>query len=288
MSTHHDWDRQTEQDLASGALAQLAPPPPAFDEAWVERTLDAIVREGEPARRRVPWKRLAAALTVAVLGTGGVAFAAGIAPDFIARGVADLADRQRAVPPAMELIADVRLPGGGRLAAWRGVNADQECQAVAHNWDGREGARGYGMGCGRPAPADDPDRDELRIRQTFSPDAAQDTYYPVVFGSVDEERVASARIRGRLFGGETFSREVRTDPATGGFGVRVPGERSRASLQREWETPAGEMERWDSRLQQVQVDLLDATGRVVEVVEVLDVQPTALPSGLSSYDDLGR
>ncbi len=286
---HDDWDRATEDALRTGDLATLRPQSVALDEDWMDHTLAAILEaEAPPTRRK--WKRLAIGATAVVLATGGVAAATGTAPDFVRRAMSWPGGGQHAEPfrPAVTLYADVSVPGGGRFAAWRGEGQGVECRAVAHNWDGRERSSAYATTCGEIAPASDPDREELRYDYTFSANAAETMFYPVVHGVATEQDATRVRVRGELWGGESFRLLVPLDPASHGFGVVVPGERTIASQRREWDTPTGQVGYWDSRLRSVQLDLLDSRGQLLRTVSVLEVTERELDPALTSYDDLGR
>ncbi len=296
MSEHGDWhddwrnnwDRTTEDALRSGDLATLRPEPMVLGDEWMDRSLAAILESGAPPARR-KWKRLAAGATVVVLATGGVAAATGTAPDFVRQAMGRPAGHD-ATPfrPAVTLYADVRVPGGGRFAAWRGEGQGYECRAVAHNWNGREQSSGHGSSCGRVPPASDPDREEQRFDYSFSSNARQTIFYPVVYGIPAEPAATQVRVRGELWGGEDFQRLVPLDPVSHGFGVVVPGERSIASLRREWDTPPGQPSYWDSRLRSVVLEVLDAQGEVLRTVPLLHTRQRGLDPTLTSYDDLGR
>ena len=285
---HDDWDRATEDSLRTGDLATLRPEPVTLDGDWMDRNLAEILQHEAPPTRR-KWKRLAIGATAVVIATGGVAAATGTAPDFVRKAMGRPGGHH-AEPfrPAVSLIADVRLPGGGRFAAWRGEGQGIECRAAADNWDGQERSSGYGSTCGRVPPASDPDREEQRFDYTFSPNADRTMFYPVVYGIPAEPAATQVRVRGELWGGEAFQRLVPLDPVTHGFGVVVPGERTIASLRREWDTESGETAFWDSRLRSVDFDLLDAQGQLIRTVPVLEVKRSGLPPGLTSYDELGR
>ena len=285
---HHDWDRATEDSLRTGDLATLRPEPVALDDDWLDRNLAEILeREAPPTRRK--WKRLAIGATAVVLATGGVAAATGTAPDFVREAMGrPTAQHAKPFRPAVSLIADVKLPGNGRFAAWRGEGQGYECRATADNWNGQERSSGYGTSCGRIPPASDPDREEQRFDYTFSPNADQTMFYPVVHGVPAEPAATQVRIRGELWGGGDYRRLVPLDPASHGFGAVLPGERTIASLRREWNTAEGEVGYWDSRLRTIEVDLLDAQGQTLRTVSLLEVKRRGLDPAVTSYDDLGR
>ena len=187
----------------------------------------------------------------------------------------------RSVQPTVSLIADVSLPGDGRFAAWRGIGQDEMCSAQVDNWNGRQHFSGGGMGCGEIDP-ESPDRDLQLFDYRFSPDAKRDWYYPVVYGAPDDRpqdaSVTHVDVHGRLFDGPDWHREAVLDPATRGFGVVVPGERPRSSVEAEWDTPSGEVSPWDSNLRSVVIDLLDDRDRRVRSITLLSVRSQARPA----------
>ncbi len=280
MRTQNDWDRSTEDSLRTGSLALLRPERPVLDEAWMQRTVTSIVSGTGPARRRPRhWKALVVGATVVVAATGGVAAATGSVPTFLEHSMTRFLSRDADHPvrPAISLIADLRLPGDGRFTAWRAIEGEEICSATFSNWDGRKRFSG-GYGCGELDP-ESSDRDRQLFDYVFSEDAKRDWYYPVVYGGPDDRpqdaSVTHVRVHGRLFNGPDWQRDAVLDPATRGFAVVVPGERSRASMMAEWDGEAGEVLPWDSNLRSVVVDLLDDQDRVVRSITLLDVRPRA-------------
>ncbi len=279
MSTRNDWDRATEESLRSGGLALLRPEPPELDEEWVDSTLTAIRRDVTAPRPSRRWKRLVVGATAVVVATGGVAAAAVSAPSYLEHTWTRFLTRADKPPaqPEVSVIADVRLPGGGRFTAWRAMTQEEMCSASADNWDGADKIGSGGMGCGEIDP-EAADRDLQLFDYAFSPDPRGDWYYPVVYGAPADPRDASVthvHVHGRLVDGSSWHRDAVLDPGTRGFGVVVPGARPRSSMQEEWDTPSGRTFGWDSDLRSIVIDLLDDRDRLVRSITVLDVGPGA-------------
>lgn len=171
-----------------------------------------------PAARRSKSRRLAtaSAFTVGALGLGGVAYAAGLVPQFVTDAFDTL---DQTSPEAFDVtgikpIADFALPDGTAVTVWRGKNAQGgSCEAVREDRKG-EADDNFQASCF------DGDSRGYYERLTFSqiqkqeaPGEAQHPMYFIAYGEAPSPDATQVRITG---GGTDVT--VPVDATTAGFG----------------------------------------------------------------------
>jgi hypothetical protein len=176
---------------------------------------DPAVAEPRPRRRYRRIGRAAIAGTaVALVGVGGLAYAGGLVPSFIAD---ELGQVSPSAVTDVHFVASFTVDPGGknrRFEIWRGTNADgQSCTSV-YEAKGRFGPE-FGGNCG-PNPTDAwYDRTSESYRGTINDTPPPSTYF--VYGEPTLPGVVRVRVTGAR-----FDHAVPVDPRTGGFALAVP------------------------------------------------------------------
>jgi hypothetical protein len=199
-------------------IERLRPEIRPLDADWSVSTLESILSSenapGDPARTRRRRLGLVGAWTAALLGIGGVSYATGLVPGFIA-------DELDWISPGtvsnIHEVASFSISTSGKTRSfviWRGTNAaGQSCTAVLEP-NGKFGPN-FGGNCG-DYPTDawfDTTREPYKGTIEDTPPPA--TYF--VYGEPALPGVTSVRVIG-----EGFAHTAAVDPATGGYAVAIP------------------------------------------------------------------
>lgn len=217
-------------------LEQIRPTVEPVDATWSARTLHDITRAPAP-RPRHRRLRIAAVSTVALLGTGGVAYAAGVVPAFVTQQLdwispSDVRHERR--------VASFSVPteeADRTFEIWRGENRAGQTCTVVHEADGRFGPTFDG------ACAEDPARAwfgwTAESSKVNEPMPAATLY---VYGEPGDSHVRQVRVEAA-----GFTRTAEVDRTSGGYAVAIPEVTS---------------DSWTERAGQVvaTVDFLDAKG----------------------------
>ena len=193
-------------------IREIRPEAEPLDADWSALTLREITRVRPRTRRPRRGLKALAVTTVAVLGTGTAAYAAGLVPDFIADQFEPISTSQ---VHDVRRVASFDLPaaGGARtFDVWRAANDRGQTCHVAYEAQGRFGPSFDGA-CGPdPEPAWFGWTSEAWRSSEPEPDA---TLY--VYGEPGDPGVRGVRVRAAGF---VHAAEV--DPDTGGYAVGVP------------------------------------------------------------------
>lgn len=215
----------------------------------------AVAQQPAPRTRSRRLVTMASAFTVGALGLGGVAYAAGLVPEF----VTDAFDELDAVSPdafdvtGIKPIAAFDLPDGTAVTVWRGTNeSGGSCEAIREDRAGEDEDQ-FGASC-----FDGSDRDFYE-RITFSqvqkpeaPGAAQNAMYFIAYGDAPSREATRVRIVGN---GTDVT--VPVDATTAGFGGHL------TSL-----VPPP-----DGEVVELTLTFLDARGSTIDVVDYRPSEP---------------
>lgn len=199
-------------------IERLRPDARPLDAEWSASTLEAILSSQVPEspHRNSKARRFAlvGAATAAILGVGGVAYATGLVPDFIADELdwissSEISDVHEVASFSFDSDGETR-----SFEIWRGTNDDgMSCTAVLEA-EGNFGPE-FGGNCG-----DNPtdawfDRTSESYKGTINDAPPPSTYF--VYGEPEVASVTTVRVFG-----DGFDHSVAVDPATGGYAVAVP------------------------------------------------------------------
>lgn len=211
---------------------------------------DVLIRATVTRRRsRRPLRVAVAGAAVAAIGLGGVAYAAGTVPAWMQHAKDRFGADQGIAPsdrPDLTQVVDLELPDGSHFAAWRGSTDAMWCTAYTDRWDGVGSGDSGATTCGDESSG----YDLNGVRLWWAHGESDATYYPVLWGDVDED-VAAVRITGRFTGtGKQVDTTVPVDPGTRSFAATLPGTTDQP---------------WERELRQsgITLEFLDADGAVL-------------------------
>lgn len=240
-------------------LTEAAPDRTALDDHAAAMRADVLRRATAGSRPPVrrPLRAAAAALAVATVSVGGVAYATGDVPHLFTSMVDDFgADHQ--VPandrPALRQFVDLTLPDGSRFAAWRGESDAMWCDAYVDNWDGVQPTGSGGGGCG-----DSPSAHLNDERIAWARSGDHSTYYAVLFGVARPGEV-EVQVSGTFAGTrESTELTVPVDPTTSGYATALPGTNAH---------PWAYLDDFEGfRDSEITLRFVDADGRVLRTVD---------------------
>lgn len=196
----------------SQIIDQMRPECPTLDAEWSARSLSSILEEIQRQRAPRGVRRVTLAAAGLVIATGGIAYATGNVPAFIAEGFDQISPSE---VHDMRRIASFTLESGTsarEFEVFRATNKAGETCTMVEETDARFGPSADG------ACAIDPvdgwfswTAESARIGERF-PDS---TLY--IYGERPSVDVTSVRAFG-----EGFDHIVQVDPATGGFASAIP------------------------------------------------------------------